>query len=434
MNYTINACRLSGKVKAIPSKSHLHRQLIAAALYGTDTEIRAGAAASEDIAATENCLTALGARILRSEADRIHVKAIRERRREKGVRRLFCKESGSTLRFLLPVVCALGLPAEFYPEGRLPDRPLSPLREELIRHGCRISEPGSVPLCVGGALSGGVFEIAGGVSSQYISGILLTLPLLEAESTLRITGTLESRPYVEMTLEVLAGFGISFTQDSSFSAFIKPRGVHRAQTVRCLQTEGDWSNAAFWLTAGAIGAEEVCVSGLSLTSKQGDKAILQLLKQFGASVKAAEAENGLSAVTVSPSPLKGIEINAADIPDLVPILSLAAAAAEGTTVIRGAARLRLKESDRLQAVTDLLGTLGADIRQTDDGLIINGTWKNGKASLQGGTVSSCHDHRIAMTAAIAAAISDGPVTILGAEAVNKSYPTFWQDFEKLNGK
>ena len=137
---------------------------------------------------------------------------------------------------------------------------------------------------------------------------------------------------------------------------------------------------------------------------------------------------------MSPSPLKGIEINAADIPDLVPILSLAAAAAEGTTVIRGAARLRLKESDRLQAVTDLLGTLGADIRQTDDGLIINGTWKNGKASLQGGTVSSCHDHRIAMTAAIAAAISDGPVTILGAEAVNKSYPTFWQDFEKLNGK
>ena len=194
MNYTINACRLSGKVKAIPSKSHLHRQLIAAALYGTDTEIRAGAAASEDIAATENCLTALGARILRSEADRIHVKAITEKRREEGVRRLFCKESGSTLRFLLPVVCALGLPAEFYPEGRLPDRPLSPLREELIRHGCRISEPGSVPLCVEGTLSGGVFEIAGGVSSQYISGILLALPLLEAESTLRITGTLESRP------------------------------------------------------------------------------------------------------------------------------------------------------------------------------------------------------------------------------------------------
>ncbi|HBV51161.1 MAG TPA: 3-phosphoshikimate 1-carboxyvinyltransferase, partial [Clostridiales bacterium] len=303
MNYTINACRLAGKVKAIPSKSHLHRQLIAAALYGTDTEIRAGAAASEDITATENCLTALGAQILRSEADRIHVKAIRERRREEGVRRLFCKESGSTLRFLLPVACALGLPAEFYPEGRLPDRPLSPLREELIRHGCRISEPGSVPLCVEGTLSGGVFEIAGGVSSQYISGILLALPLLEAESTLRITGTLESRPYVEMTLEVLAGFGISFTENSGFSVFIKPRGLHRAQTAQCLQTEGDWSNAAFWLTAGAIGTKEVCVSGLSLTSKQGDKAILQLLKQFGASVKAAEAEDGLSEITVSPSPL-----------------------------------------------------------------------------------------------------------------------------------
>ena len=417
MNYTINACRLAGKVKAIPSKSHLHRQLIAAALYGTDTEIRAGAAASEDITATENCLTALGAQILRSEADRIHVKAIRERRREESVRRLFCKESGSTLRFLLPVACALGLPAEFYPEGRLPDRPLSPLREELIRHGCRISEPGSVPLCVEGTLSGGVFEIAGGVSSQYISGILLALPLLEAESTLRITGTLESRPYVEMTLEVLARFGISFTENSGFSVFIKPRGLHRAQTAQCLQTEG------------AIGTKEVCVSGLSLTSKQGDKAILQLLEQFGASIKKAEAEDGLSDITVSPSPLKGIEINAADIPDLVPILSLAAAVAEGTTIIRGAGRLRLKESDRLQTVTDLLGTLGADIRQTDDGLIING-----KPSLQGGMVSSCRDHRIAMTAAIAAAVSDGPVTILGAEAVNKSYPTFWQDFEKLNGK
>jgi len=430
MTYTISTPFLSGSVDAMFSKSHLHRLMIAAALYGSDTEIFYRGGQSEDITATLQCLRALQCQIDDSEPSKLRIRGIGTVCPQE-IHRLFCKESGSTLRFLLPVVCALGIPAEFYPEGRLPRRPLSPLREELIGHGCEIAEPGAVPLTVRGRLNGGIFEITGGVSSQYITGLMLALPLLKTESEIRIIGKLESRPYVDMTRDVLDRFGVQIAESGS-SIIICPAARQAGKQI--FYADGDWSNAAFWLTAGAIGTGKICVTGLSLSSKQGDKAILDLLKRFGAAAQITQTKNGLCDITVFPSKLHGIEIDAADIPDLVPILSLAAAAAEGTTVIRGAGRLRLKESDRLQAVSEVLGSLGADIRQTDDGLIINGTRKYQGFPLQGGTVSSFNDHRIAMTAGIAGTVSRDPVTILQAEAVNKSYPNFWNDYNILNRK
>lgn len=415
MNFTVHNACLNGKIDAIPSKSHVHRLLIAAALYGSDTTIilgNSGTEASADIHATIQCLKAMGARIEWENAN-IRVRPIDRclLASQSQLLRLYCGESGSTLRFLLPVACALGINAEFYTEGRLPQRPLTPLREQLIAHGCKISEPGSNPLKVSGALCGGIYEIAGGVSSQYITGLLLALPLLKDKTEIKIIGTLESKPYVDMTKEVLLS-------------------IH-SEAPQTFYAEGDWSNAAFWIAAGALSksTSAVCVSGLSMSSKQGDKAIIDLLKQFGADITAVKNDKGLYDVIASPASLRGIEIDAADIPDLVPILSLVAAAASGTTVIRHAARLRLKESDRLKTVSEVLSTLGAAIRETDDGLIIEGG-----APLRGGTVDSYNDHRIAMMAAIAGTISSSDTIITNAEAVYKSYPHFWDDFNKLSRK
>lgn len=434
MTYTVSNPVLSGKINAIPSKSHLHRLLIAAALYGSKTEIRYEGEQSEDIAATIRCLRELDAQIETAEPSGICVTQTGRNLFPNKTRVLHCGESGSTLRFLLPVVGALGLTGEFYAAGRLPQRPLSPLREELIRHGCEISESGKIPLTVKGRLNGGVFEIAGGVSSQYITGLLLALPLLEEKCEICVSGALESRPYVDMTLDVLSQFGVNVAGDHETVFRIGRPAGRSASGKRIFYAEGDWSNAAFWLTAGAVGSGKLCVSGLSLSSKQGDKMILEILKRFGAAIEIQETGNGLCDVTVSPSALKGIEIDAADIPDLVPILSLAAACAEGRTVIRNAGRLRFKESDRLHSVSEMLGILGARIRQTEDGLMIDGAQKYGGSPLKGGTVSSYNDHRIAMTAAVAGTVAAGAVSITYAEAVNKSYPQFWNAFEKLNRK
>lgn len=442
MTVTLTRPVLSGSVPAIASKSHIHRLIIAAALYGSDTFVKYSGDLSDDISATVSCMRALGAEINVQE-DEIHITGMKNacEASPSDAVKLYCGESGSTLRFLLPVVCALGISAEFYPEGRLPNRPLSPLREELIRLGCSISEQGEVPLKVRGDLNSGTanccaaegcaFEIDGGVSSQYITGLLLALPLLGGENTIRVTGRLESRPYVDMTIDVLSYFGIDITEkDSVFTVCTSSERVKCSDKI--FYADGDWSNAAFWLCAGTIGKEPVCVSGLSAASKQGDREVLSLLERFGASISKNMHEDGRMDVTVYPSEMSGIEIDASDIPDLVPILACTAAAAKGRTVIYGAARLRLKESDRLRAVTDILGGLGADITSTDDGLIINGGLSYDGYPLKGGEADSYNDHRIAMTAAIASLISKESVIITGAQAVNKSYPRFFSDFDKLN--
>lgn len=383
---------IHGAIAAIPSKSMAHRLLICAALAEGETQVECHGT-SKDIEATRACLATM-----------------------KAGGRLPCGESGSTLRFLLPVAAALGLDAEFLMEGRLPQRPLAPLDAQLAAHGAVLTRPQPEILRCTGQLTPGNYVLPGDVSSQYISGLLFALPLLDAPSTLTVTGKIESAPYIEMTLDALRQFGISVTREDS--VFHIPACGYRSPGKAVV--EGDWSNAAFWLCAGAL-RQPVTVTGLNHDSLQGDRAIVELLAAFGAEV----TQSGDS-VTVRPAPLQAMEIDAAAIPDLVPVLSVVAAAAQGTTRIFNAQRLRLKESDRIASVKAMLENLGAKAEETADGLLIHGGMP-----LQGGTVDSCNDHRIAMAGAVASTICQNPVTILGAEAVEKSYPGFWSDHAQL---
>jgi len=410
--------KLSGVVRAIPSKSQAHRALICAALADKPTNIECEGG-SDDIAATADCLSALGAKIERESGVYIVHPLKRE---DNDIATLGCGESGSTFRFMLPIVGALGRKASFILKGRLPERPLSPLYEELVRHGAKLSPQGAVPFFAEGKLAPGPYSLDAGVSSQFISGLLFALPLLDGDSELQLTGRAESFPYIELTLAMLETFSVQ--TEFKDNVFYIPGGQIYHSPGRAL-VEGDWSNAAFWLSAGAIGEGSITCTGLNLQSRQGDRAILDILTKFGAGIEVIESD---SRVTVSGGKLRGIEIDARDIPDLVPVLAVVAAASEGTTVIRNAARLRTKESDRLAAVSAVLRGLGADADETDDGLVIHG----GKA-FKGGQVSSRGDHRIAMSAAIAAAVCAAPVVIQGAQAVNKSYPGFFDDLRLLGG-
>ena len=430
MDVKIIPASLSGIVKAIPSKSQAHRSLICAALSDKTTYIDCDSQ-SNDIEATVSCLRSLDADIKRENRSYIVQPGVMAHNVTKNscddnTIFLHCGESGSTFRFLLPVAAALGQTASFILEGRLPQRPLSPLYEELVRHGCALSPRGSNPFCVKGKLSPGVYSLDAGVSSQFISGLLFALPLLDGDSELRLTGKIESFPYIELTMSILKTFNIKI--EFKDSIFLIP-GKQFYRSPGKVHVEGDWSNAAFWLTAGALSESGITCERLDINSRQGDRAVIDILTRFGAKVIKSD-----SSVTVcggklsSDSRLRGIEIDARDIPDLVPILAVAAAAAEGTTVIRNAERLRTKESDRLEAVSSVLNTLGADVRVTEDGLLINGG-----APLKGGKVSSWGDHRIAMSSAIASVLCTEPVLIQNAEAVNKSYPGFFDDFRLLGG-
>lgn len=393
MNRHITPSPLLGCVPAIPSKSMAHRLFICAALAEQPTNISCHGT-SKDIEATRACLEAM----------------------KESPCKLPCGESGSTLRFLLPVAAALGLTADFYMEGRLPQRPLFPLDEQLTSHGVTLSHPRPDVLRVSGSLQPGEYVLPGNVSSQYISGLLFALPLLDGPSTLTVTGKVESAAYIEMTLSALRQFGIQIEIENNVYHIASQAYVSPGQAT----VEGDWSNAAFWLCAGAIG-RSMTVTDLDPDSLQGDKAVVDLLARFGAKV----SRKG-NAYTVKPGPLKAIDIDAAAIPDLIPVLSVVAAAAQGTTRIYNGGRLRLKESDRIKTVCQLLQDLGADVEETEDGLLVHG----GKP-LAGGTVDSCNDHRIAMSAAIASILCKGEVIVTDAEAVNKSYPKFWKEFYQL---
>lgn len=336
-----------------------------------------------------------------------------------GERTLSCGESGSTLRFLLPVCGALGAEAVFRMEGRLPERPLAPLDAELTAHGMTLRREGAL-LYVRGQLQSGAYTLPGGVSSQYISGLLMALPRLSGGSTLHIAGELQSAGYVDMTLDALRLAGVRI--EKIHDGFRIPGGQRFALPGET-EVEGDWSNAAFFLCAGAFSERGVRVEGLRLPTAQGDSAVLDILRRFG-----AQAEISGTGVTVRGGALRGIRIDAAQIPDLIPVLAVTAAGAQGETVIENAARLRLKESDRLQSTAELLRRLGCPVTELPDGLIIKG-----RQGLTGGTVSACGDHRIAMSAAVAAMLCTGPVTVTGAVSVEKSYPRFWADWEHLKG-
>lgn len=428
----IQPAPLSGSIDAIASKSMAHRLIIAAALSGGVTHIRCNTTCA-DIDATVQCMEALGARIhTTSYGFEVHPvpKSL-----EFGLLKalhgatLDCQESGSTLRFLLPVACALGAQATFTGAGRLGDRPLQPLTEELMAAGCDFSAESGLPLSTSGRMRAGTFILPGNVSSQFVSGLLLAAPLVHGVSTIEVRGTLESKPYVNMTIQALRIFGISVDVETGTA----PDGIEALtrftvadesyRTPGVVEVEGDWSNAAFWLCAGALGRSSVRVTGVSLTSVQGDRNVLAALSCFGARVRRMP-----EAATIQPDFLRAYSMSAHDIPDLVPVISAVAACCEGTTEIRDCARLRIKESDRLATTASELSALGADIQIHGDSLIITG-----KDRLSGGDVFSHNDHRIAMMAAIAAIRCENEVRIHGAEAVAKSYPAFFEHYRALGG-
>ena len=392
MNITIQPGQLHGTVAAIPSKSHAHRLLICAAFADRPTQLHCPAI-NRDIEATADCLQALGAKITPTETgfQILPVGQIPE------TAELNCCESGSTLRFMLPIVGALGVDATFMMEGRLPQRPLSPLWEEMDRMGCQLSRPTPNTIRCTGQLISGSYQIDGGVSSQFITGLLFACSLLPQGGNIRIIGKLESEPYVEMTRQALAAFGISTENLTLLPG-------QRLHSPGKLDVEGDWSNGAFFLAAQAMG-QGVQVTGLDANSVQGDRAAGSLLWQLQ----------------------RHCTISAADIPDLVPIMAVVAAAHKGAefTDIR---RLRIKESDRVASVIAMLEALGGKAEATEDTLTVF------PCSFTGGTVDSFSDHRIAMAAAIAATVAAAPVTILGAHCVSKSYPGFWDDYRKLGGQ
>ncbi len=408
MDITFKNQTIYSQVRAISSKSEAHRALICAALSKNDTELIC-TDTNADIDATVSCLNGLGASVLRTEKG-FHIKPIKTVIR--GAE-LDCNESGSTLRFLLPLASALGADCSFLMRGRLASRPLSPLYELLETSGVALSPQGTSPMRISGRLCAGSYCIAANVSSQYISGLLFALSIADGDSSLKLEGSIESAPYIFMTLNTLKAFGadIDFHSDDN-TFYIK--GKKALRSLGSFEVGGDWSNAAFLLSAGAVGGNPVSLEGLDQKSAQGDRAILEVLGKMGARIELSD-----STVTVFPSKLSGITIDAADIPDLVPILATVASVASGETVIYNASRLRLKESDRIESVCSFLSALGADIAPTEDGMIIHG-----KAHLNGGHVDSFNDHRIAMSAAVASLVCKKEVKISRFEAINKSYPSF----------
>lgn len=386
MDITITPGPLRGTVAAIPSKSQAHRMLICAAFSDRETSLRCPQT-NQDIEATAACLRALGAEIRRT-ADGYTVQPVTALPKEAV---LPCGESGSTLRFLLPVVGALGVDGTFSLEGRLPQRPLSPLWEEMERMGCRLSRPTGDTILCQGKLQPGAYAIDGSVSSQFITGLLLALCLMDRPGTLQVTGKLESRPYIDLTKAAIAQFGG------------KPGGGGFHSPGQAL-VEGDWSGGAFWLAAKAMGSD-LTVTNLNSASPQGDRAIATLL----------------------PILEETHPVSVADVPDLVPILAVYAAATKGA-VFTDIRRLRLKESDRVSSVLAMLEALGGRGEATENTLTIH------PSRLTGGTVDAVNDHRIAMAAAIAATVCKSNVTILGAQCVEKSYPQFWAEYRRLGGQ
>jgi len=414
--------KVAGEVLAIPSKSHLHRLLICAALANDYTLINCRNIEAEDIKATIACLEALGARI-KNSVDGFVVRPI-EYDKLPEVCVLPCNESGSTFRFMLPIVCALGVTGIFQMEGRLPERPIAPLDAELTRKGITLSKPTPTTLRCEGKLEAGSYTLPGNVSSQYISGLLMALPLLKADSILEITEDIQSADYIEITLDVQREFGIEHPL-SNQTYIVKGNGEYQGSKQRVLTADGDWSNGAFWLACGAMPEGNVTLKGLNPNSLQGDRRMADIVSQIGANLSWDGDE-----VTVTEGDRRAVNIDAGAIPDLIPVICAVLSVAKGTSVITNAGRLRIKESDRLAMTAKVLNTLGAKITEQEDGLIIEGVPALIGKSITV-SVDACNDHRIAMLAAVASISYSGRVVLTGAEAVNKSYPRLWDDFAKM---
>lgn len=408
MNVTIRPQKLCGTITPPPSKSQAHRLIIAAALADGES-VLSNVAFSQDILATLSCMEQLGARWEKIDGSTIRVQGLAAGApvlQKDGMPHFDCGESGSTLRFLIPIALAVAGGGVFSGRGRLMERPQTPYFDLFEEKGISWEQKDGT-LTVRGTLESGTFLLPGNVSSQFFTGLLYALPLLDGASRITATTALESESYIAMTMDALEGCGVTVdVLEGKQGSFFVPGAQRYAPTQRCV--EADWSQAGFWYAAMALG-NLVDVTGMNENSRQGDKVVAD------AFVKLCQSGD--------------VELDVADCPDLVPPLAAMAAVRKGTTRIVHAARLRIKESDRLSAVTAVMNALGAHIEELHDGLVICGV-----ETLCGGvSVDACNDHRIAMMAAVAATRCKEPVTIEGAECVRKSYPDFWEDYEMLGG-
>ena len=406
-----------GCVRAPSSKSIAHRKLAIAALadYPSDIVIDG---VSDDIRRTIDCLNALGAHITENGST-LKVLPIGSCVKMRYAE-LFPGESGTTLRFMLPLAGALGVEAVIRPEGRLKYRPVKELTDELCRHGMSFSFD-EYSIRASGTLIPGEYALPGNVSSQYISALLLTLPRLDGDSSVNVTGSLESKGYIGLTLRELGNASVHITERGSVYEIKGPQAYAPA-TASVI--EGDWSNAAFFLCMGALSESGVCVRGLDTSSAQGDRQILDILSHMGAKIDVTANE-----IYGRKGDLKSLTLDVAQIPDLVPAVSALMALADGESRIANARRLRLKESDRLMSTFSFLNAVGADVALDKDDIIIKG-----RRALPGGEADACGDHRIAMALTLAACGCENAVTIKGAEAVNKSFPDFFDRFDCLEAE
>lgn len=408
--------KLSGTIAVPPSKSYSHRGLIAAALSVGSSKVD-NLLFSKDIEATLDCLKSLDVKF-----HRVGDSVIFEESKLQIVDPIFrCNESGSTIRFMVPIAAAVGGDMEFIGEGRLVSRPLDPYIDIFNTQQIENSfENGLLPLRVNGKLNSGIFNVPGNISSQFITGLLYALPLLEGNSEIHITNKLESINYVDLTIDILEKFGVVVVVNSDYSIF-KIKGNQKYLTSN-YTVEGDFSQAAFWLVAGLI-SDGIKLKNIKSDSLQGDKAIIDISLKMGGKLSFIE-----DILDVQKSATKGIVIDVSDIPDLVPILAVLGSLSEGRTEIINGARVRLKESDRLKAIATELNKIGGDITETEDGLIINGV-----DGFTGGEVEGWNDHRIVMALSIASIACKDKLIINDAKAVEKSYPHFFKDFVDLGG-
>lgn len=410
MDIKITPSMLKGDITVPPSKSVAHRLIIAAGLADGESVI-SNIYISKDIEATIEAMKALGAEIKcfgENGLYKVCIKGISAPVKEAVID---CNESGSTLRFLIPVASALGVNATFIGKGKLPQRPITPYLSEMTENGVKFDYNNTMPFSVSGKLKSGEYKIAGDISSQFITGLLFALSVSDGKSEIVLTSQLQSKPYVDITIDCLNKFGacIKETPNGYSVGGVKVLKPH-SEVV-----EGDYSQAAFFYTANALGCD-ISIDGLNESSFQGDKRIVEICKDamYNSSDK---------------NQLKPFDIDCSDIPDLVPILTVLASFCDGVSHIKNAARLRIKESDRLSAISNALNALGGKVKELDDGLEITGV-----EFLDGGEIDACNDHRIAMAMAIASIKCKDKLIIKGAECVEKSYPDFFDDFKKLGGK
>lgn len=419
--------KLQGLVQAPSSKSMGHREIICAGL-ACGTSIIDNISMSKDIEATMRCLRAINVAVDEVPgmfAGRRALQISGTGHPMAAADSVDCGESGSTLRFFLPLGANLNCPLTFIGHGKLVSRPLQAYYDifdkQFIQY---FNDNGKLPLTVNGKLQPGIFKLPGDVSSQFVSGLLFVLPLLNGDSVIEITSPLESSAYVDMTISCLAKFGVKVENENGRHRRYLVPGKQRYQALDS-RVEGDWSQAAFWTVGGSLGAKITC-AGMDFNSLQGDKAVLDIMQRMGALV-----EKNADSVTVSGGVTKATVIDAANCPDIIPVLTVLAAVSEGTTKIINAARLRIKECDRLAAMTSELNKMGADVTEEAEGLTIVGK----PQGLRGGVeVDAWNDHRIAMSLAIAAQKCAQPIILTGSDSVAKSYPDFWEDYKSVGGR